>query len=113
MRVIWGDNGDTARGKSRRLGQTDSLPAPPPLTAESPRPTIRVQATASPPSMGTSMKKLNLLMLAASVILISYYMWNFFVGSRYQALCNVDYWHATPAQIDACKEVKSEFDDRK
>jgi hypothetical protein len=52
-------------------------------------------------------------MLAASVILISYYMWNFFVGSRYQALCNVDYWHATPAQIDACKEVKSEFDDRK
>jgi len=41
------------------------------------------------------MKKLNLLMLAASALLISYYMWNFFVGSRYQALCNVDYWHAT------------------
>ena len=63
--------------------------------------------------MGIFMKKLNLLMLAASALLISYYMWNFFVGSRYQALCNVDYWHATPAQIDACKEVKSEFDDRK
>jgi hypothetical protein len=63
--------------------------------------------------MGTPMKNLNLLVLAASVLLISYYAWNFFVSSRYQALCSVDYWHATQAQIDACKEVKSEFDDRK
>ena len=59
------------------------------------------------------MKKLNLFMLAASAVLISYYLWTFFVDSRYQSLCNVDYWSATPAQIDACKEVKSEFDDRK
>jgi hypothetical protein len=65
------------------------------------------------PPMETPMKKLNLIMLAASAILISYYVWNFFVGSRYQALCSIDYWHATQAQLDACKEVKSEFDDRK
>jgi len=59
------------------------------------------------------MKKLNLIMLAASAILISYYAWNFLVGSRYQALCNVDYWHATPAQIDACKDMKSELENQK
>lgn len=59
------------------------------------------------------MKKLNIFMLAASAVLVGYYLWSFFVNSRYQALCNVDYWHATPAQIDACKDVKSELDDRK
>jgi hypothetical protein len=112
MRVIWGDNGDRARGKSRRRRQTG--PLPPPLPAvDRQKPAAYHSRSSLAASMGTSMKKLNLLMLTASALLISYYMWNFFVGSRYQALCNVDYWHATPAQIDACKEVKSEFDDRK
>ncbi len=63
--------------------------------------------------MGPPMNKLNRWMLAATVVLVGYYLWNFFVNSRYQALCNINYWSATPAQIDACKEVKTEFDDRR
>jgi hypothetical protein len=59
------------------------------------------------------MKNKNLWILAATAILIGYYVWNFYVGSRYQALCNLDYWRATPAQIDACKDMKSELENQK
>ncbi len=59
------------------------------------------------------MKKLNIFMLAASTVLVGYYLWSFFVNSRYQSLCNVSYWSATPAQIDACKDLKTQLDDRK
>ncbi len=58
------------------------------------------------------MTKQNLLILAGIALLLSYYLWNFFVGSRYQALCNVTYWQATPAQIAACKDVKRELDNK-
>ncbi|HXY59608.1 MAG TPA: hypothetical protein VEH76_13630 [Methylocystis sp.] len=45
--------------------------------------------------------------------LIGYYVWSFFVSSRYQALCNIAYWSATKEQIEACRNRKSELDDRK
>ena len=59
------------------------------------------------------MKKQNIWILAAIAILVGYYVWSFSGNSRYQALCNLDYWRATPAQIDACKDVKSELDNQK
>ena len=59
------------------------------------------------------MKRHHLLTLAAIAMLGGYYLWSFYVDSRYRALCNVDYWHATPAQISACRDVKTELDNQK
>ncbi|MGA8172421.1 MAG: hypothetical protein WB816_16535 [Methylocystis sp.] len=59
------------------------------------------------------MDKVNKWALAAVVILVGYYLWNFFVNSRYQALCNVNYWAATEAQVDSCKDVRTQLDDRR
>ena len=47
-----------------------------------------------------------------SLLLGGYYVWSFFVGSRYQALCGKTYWELTKAQIEACKEMKSELDNK-
>ena len=58
------------------------------------------------------MKKQNVFLLALSCALIGYYFWSFFVSSRYQALCNITYWSATRAQIEACREAKTELDRR-
>jgi len=58
------------------------------------------------------MKKLNLFLLAVSLMFVSYYLWSFFVSSRYQALCNVTFWFATKEEIEACKAVKTELDDQ-
>jgi hypothetical protein len=62
--------------------------------------------------MGMSMKKLNIFALAATAVLVGYYLWSFFVDSRYQSLCNVSYWSATQEQIDACKDVKTQLDNK-
>jgi hypothetical protein len=45
-----------------------------------------------------------------SGLLFSYYIWSLFVGSRYQALCNVTYLQASREQIASCKEAKTELD---
>jgi hypothetical protein len=59
------------------------------------------------------MRKTNALLFLLCCAFIGYYIWSFFVSSRYQALCNITYWFATQAQIESCKEIKTELDDRK
>ena len=59
------------------------------------------------------MKQAKMFLYALSFALIGYYIWSFFVSSRYQALCNITYWSATNEQIEACKNRKIELDDRK
>lgn len=49
------------------------------------------------------------LLLAACVAGLGYYVWSFFVASRYQALCQLSYWSATDAQLRACDELQSEL----
>ncbi|HMK89422.1 MAG TPA: hypothetical protein VK446_07295 [Methylocystis sp.] len=59
------------------------------------------------------MRRLNLFLLILCSLLGAYYVWSFFVSSRYQALCNITYWFATREQIEACKARKAELDDRR
>jgi hypothetical protein len=49
-------------------------------------------------------------LLAVTSLLLGYYLWSFFVGSRYQALCNVDYWSATKEQRAACRDMQTELE---
>ncbi len=46
----------------------------------------------------------------AAVLLTGYYIWSFFVSSRYQALCGGSYWELSRKQIDSCVDVKRELD---
>jgi hypothetical protein len=55
---------------------------------------------------------LNRLLLAAALLLGGYYVWSFFVSSRYQALCGGSYWQLSPAQIESCKDLKSQLDNK-
>jgi hypothetical protein len=60
-------------------------------------------------------RRLNIMVRIAAVaalLLGGYYVWSFFVSSRYQALCGKSYWELTPAQIESCKELKSELDNK-
>ncbi|QGM45633.1 hypothetical protein [Methylocystis heyeri] len=57
-------------------------------------------------------RSVNLWLAALIGLFCCYYLWSFFVSSRYQALCNMTYWFATPAQVESCKEIKSELDNR-
>ena len=58
------------------------------------------------------MNRPRLALLAVSALFVSYYVWSFFVSSRYQALCNVTYWFATKAEIEACQARKAELEGR-
>ncbi len=56
------------------------------------------------------MRTLNKWLMAGLVVLAGYYVWSFFVSSRYQALCQLLYWESTPSQLRACDEMKSELE---
>ncbi len=58
------------------------------------------------------MSKQSLILLALTILFGGYFLWSFFVGSRYQALCNITYWSATQEEIKACKELQTELDGR-
>ncbi|MFO1123921.1 MAG: hypothetical protein U1E25_00595 [Methylocystis sp.] len=46
----------------------------------------------------------------AAVLLTGYYVWSFFVSSRYQALCGGSYWELDKTQIDSCVDRKKELE---
>ncbi len=56
------------------------------------------------------MQTLNKWLLAVLFVLAGYYLWSFFVSSRYQALCQLLYWESTSTQLRACDEMKSELE---
>lgn len=47
------------------------------------------------------------LLLTIGVVGLGYFLWSFFVASRYESLCQISYWSATPAQLRACEEQQS------
>jgi len=57
-------------------------------------------------------RSVNLWLAALVGLFLCYYLWSFFVSSRYQALCNLTFWFATPSQVESCKEIKSELDNK-
>jgi len=59
------------------------------------------------------MNKPTMVLAAVATVLMGYYVWSLFVGSRYQALCNVTYLQASRQEIEACKDVKTELDTQK
>lgn len=64
-------------------------------------------------SEADAMKRLNIIIRIAAVaalLLGGYQLWSFFVSSRYQALCGGSYWDLNRAQIDSCKDLKTELD---
>lgn len=59
------------------------------------------------------LRRLNMIFKAvaiASVLLTGYYVWSFFVSSRYQALCGGSYWELDRKQIDSCVDMKRELE---
>lgn len=46
----------------------------------------------------------------AAVVLTGYYIWSFFVSSRYEALCGGSYWEFDKKQIDSCVDRKKELE---
>jgi hypothetical protein len=46
----------------------------------------------------------------AAVVLTGYYIWSFFVSSRYEALCGGSYWELDKKQIDSCLDRKKELE---
>lgn len=46
----------------------------------------------------------------AAVLLTLYYIWSFFVSSRYQALCGGSYWELDKKEIDSCVDRKKELE---
>ncbi|MGJ0396406.1 MAG: hypothetical protein ACR65U_09295 [Methylocystis sp.] len=58
-------------------------------------------------------RRFNLIMkvaMAAAVLLTGYYVWSFFVSSRYQALCGGSYWELDKKEIDSCIDRKKELE---
>ncbi|MEF3365727.1 hypothetical protein V3H18_04180 [Methylocystis sp. 9N] len=58
-------------------------------------------------------KRFNTMMklaAVAAVLLTGYYIWSFFVSSRYQALCGGSYWELNQKQIDSCLDMKRELE---
>jgi hypothetical protein len=49
------------------------------------------------------------LAAVATVLMTAYYVWSFFVSSRYQALCGGSYWELSRKQIDSCLEREREL----
>ena len=65
------------------------------------------------PAMENFLRPLTLALLVVTSLVMGYYFWSLFVNSRYEALCNVNYWFATKEEIEACKEAKAELDTRR
>ncbi|MFO1102594.1 MAG: hypothetical protein U1E20_06815 [Methylocystis sp.] len=58
-------------------------------------------------------QRFNLIMKVAAlaaVLLTLYYVWSFFVSSRYQALCGGSYWELDKKEIDSCIDRKKELE---
>lgn len=53
------------------------------------------------------MKKI--LILAVAVAMAGFGVWSLFVGSRYQTLCELSYWSATPGELKHCDERAQEL----
>jgi hypothetical protein len=49
------------------------------------------------------------LLLAAAVAIAGFGLWSLYVGSRYQALCELSYWSATAAELKHCDERAAEL----
>jgi len=54
-----------------------------------------------------------LALLVAASLAMGWFFWSLFVGSRYEALCNISYWTASKEEIEGCKEAKTELDTRR
>jgi hypothetical protein len=52
------------------------------------------------------MEKYRPALAAGIVICAGWFIWQIFVANRYQTLCQVHFWLATPAQIDSCKDMQ-------
>jgi hypothetical protein len=61
----------------------------------------------------TFVRPLTLALLVVTCLVMGYYFWSLFVGSRYQALCNISYWSATKEEIEGCQEIKRDLDTRR
>ncbi len=59
------------------------------------------------------LRPITLALLAVTCVAMGFFFWSLFVSSRYQALCNLDYWTATREELDSCKEAKTELDTRR
>lgn len=49
------------------------------------------------------------LLLAAGALMVGFGVWSLYVGSRYQALCELSYWSATSAELKLCDERAMEL----
>jgi hypothetical protein len=58
------------------------------------------------------MGRLNKWLMGGLVLIASYYLWSFFVSSRYQALCQLVYWDSTTSQIRSCDELRSQLENK-
>ena len=54
-----------------------------------------------------------LTLLVVTCLVMGYYFWSLFVNSRYEALCNLNYWSATKEEIEGCQEMKRDLDTRR
>jgi hypothetical protein len=48
------------------------------------------------------------LLLAAGVLMVGFGVWSLYVGSRYQALCELSYWSASSAELKHCDDRAGE-----
>jgi len=51
--------------------------------------------------------------MAGFVLIVGYFLWSFFVSSRYQALCQLVYWDSTASQIRSCDDLRSQLENGK
>ncbi len=59
------------------------------------------------------MRPQTLALVVVTCLVMGYYFWSLLVGSRYQALCNLNYWSATKEEIEGCQDIKTELDTRR
>jgi hypothetical protein len=59
------------------------------------------------------MQRLNKWLMAGLLLIASYFLWSFFVSSRYQALCQLVYWDSTTSQIRSCDELRTQLETAK
>ncbi|WP_363347823.1 hypothetical protein [Methylocystis echinoides] len=52
------------------------------------------------------------LLLAAGVLMVGFGVWSLYVGSRYQALCELSYWSASSAELKHCDDRAGELSGR-
>jgi len=52
-------------------------------------------------------------LLVVVALLGGYYVWSYYVSSKYQALCGGSYWQLTAQEVASCKELKTELDTQK